>query len=602
MKMNRKAAAFITAGLMAISLCVPASFSVSAEGETANSITITPAKEGTHNYKAYQIFKGTLSGGETNPLDSEPKPTPYVLSDIKWGDNAAENFLEELKKDNSFKPSETADNIFKDAATAEDVAKILKGYADNSDVAIAFAKFAGEHTKGDAEAADAEAPYFMNNLAAGYYLVKDEAEITDSTPRTLNLLRVVGAVEVTTKEDLPTLDKKITAPNPKDEGKANAVNIGDSVTYELTSRVPNMQGYTKYFFVVNDDLAEGLTFDGADKVAITVGGNEIKNTAAKTYYTVQEGTAAEGHSFQIVFNSFYENFKNNANDVIKITYSATLNEKAKTDTTGNLNTANLTYSNNPNVASSGQPDSPDEPDGDDPKGKTPPSQTKTYSANLKIFKYEKVKNGETESEQKLTGAKFRLTSKDGSKKVILISGQAYEKDDAGTWYMLTDGTFTDTAPVEGAANAKYEKNSAGGYDKYKLVTNVVKTTEKENICTEAYVDADGYLTFNGLGQGTYLIEELVAPEGYNKLASPVEVTITDGDHSFDDGPVWTVSDNATIDNNTATARLEIENKAGSTLPSTGGIGTKLFFIFGAVMAIGSGIYLVTKKRMAGIEE
>ena len=601
MKMNRKAAAFITAGLMAISLCVPASFSVSAEGETANSITITPKFAGTHNYAAYQIFKGTLSGGEetTDPATSQVTKAPYVLSDIKWGDNVPSTFLADLQADSEL------GTLFTGAEDAAGVAEILKTYANDSAVAIAFAKFAGAKVTGTAKGSDNSADYVIDNLEAGYYLVRDEAAIADgenATPRTLNMLRVVGAVTMETKEDLPTLDKKINAPNPKDDGKANAVNIGDSVTYELTSRVPNMQGYTKYFFVVNDDLAEGLTFDGADKVAITVGGNEIKNTAAKTYYTVQEGTAAEGHSFQIVFNSFYENFKNNANDVIKITYSATLNEKAKTDTTGNLNTANLTYSNNPNVASSGQPDSPDEPDGDDPKGKTPPSQTKTYSANLKIFKYEKVKNGETESKQKLTGAKFQLTSKDGSKKVILISGQAYEKDDAGTWYMLTDGTFTDIAPVEGAANAKYEKNSAGGYDKYKLVTNVVKTTEKENICTEAYVDADGYLTFNGLGQGTYLIEELVAPEGYNKLASPVEVTITDGNHSFDDGPVWTVSDNAMIDNNTATARLEIENKAGSTLPSTGGIGTKLFFIFGAVMAIGSGIYLVTKKRMAGVEE
>lgn len=596
MKMNRKAAAFITAGLMAISLCVPASMTAYAGETDSYVITVNEATQG-YEYKVYQIFKG----------DVAIKDGKNVLSNIDWatGFNSAD-FLTQLKAAEEFKtvaPETEGDpktSVFAKATTAKEVAEILKGITGvTPEQMAAFARIAKANigtvapvTNSAYDATDKVYP--INVTGSGYYLVEETA-IPEGDPAGQEevysrfMLNVVGPADVTPKRDMPTLDKEITAPNPKDEGKANAVNIGDTVSYKLTSDMPDMTGYEKYYYVMNDTLSEGLTFK-ADSVVVKIGDTTL--TAAKDY-EVQIQTAAAPYTFQIVFKDFV-NRTEAKNTPITVTYDAVLNEKADTSTAGNLNTANLTYSNNPNKHYEGTPPTSDEPGDGEPTGKTPNRQTKTYSANVELLKVDEGGN-------KLTGAKFKIEGE--GKKIILINQTAYEKytgtDTTGIYYMLKAGTFTETAP-DPDTKTLYDND---GVDKYKKVTGVTSSTQKDNICTEAYVNANGVLTFNGLGAGDYTITELIAPDGYNKLEQPIEFTLTDGDHTFANGPAWTVSGGgATMNADKVTVNLSIENKAGSILPSTGGIGTKLFFIFGAVMAIGSGIYLVTKKRMAGVEE
>lgn len=151
MRKNRRIAALLTAGLLALTPCVSAGMMFASAADD-NSISITPAIEGTHNYAAYQIFKGTLSGtgAVDNPDTTEVNEAdPYVLSDIKWGDSIDSTaFLAALKGDAKFETGTPAKNIFEDADDAKEVAEILQSsVADKSDMANEFAKLAGKYLK-----------------------------------------------------------------------------------------------------------------------------------------------------------------------------------------------------------------------------------------------------------------------------------------------------------------------------------------------------------------------------------------------------------------------------------------------------------------------
>lgn len=113
----------------------------------------------------------------------------------------------------------------------------------------------------------------------------------------------------------------------------------------------------------------------------------------------------------------------------------------------------------------------------------------------------------------------------------------------------------------------------------------------EENTTDTIVVADGDVTIVGLGDGTYYLEETVAPAGYNKLTSRevVEITNTNLDAVVTDGTY-------------TNGGVQVVNNSGSTLPSTGGIGTTIFYVSGAVLAIAAVVFLVTKKRMSGEEE
>lgn len=108
------------------------------------------------------------------------------------------------------------------------------------------------------------------------------------------------------------------------------------------------------------------------------------------------------------------------------------------------------------------------------------------------------------------------------------------------------------------------------------------------IITEITTDETGKFNIQGFKPGTYWLEESAAPKGYNKLAKRIEVKI--GEYG-----------NLTIDgkdreNNLPITQVNVENKSGSLLPSTGGIGTTIFYIAGAFLVLISGVVLIAKKR------
>ena len=169
--------------------------------------------------------------------------------------------------------------------------------------------------------------------------------------------------------------------------------------------------------------------------------------------------------------------------------------------------------------------------------------TTTYTWKLPIYKYHK--DGDTQ--KALAGAEF-----------ILYKGTEENREYA----QVTNGKLTGWTTVKAEA-----------------------TTLKS--------DAKGMIAVEGLDADTYYLEETKAPDGYNKLAGPVKVEIS---HSvIDEGAHMT---HTLKQDTTVVAKVEIENKSGTELPSTGGIGTTIFYVLGSILVIGAVVLLIAKKRMS----
>ena len=192
---------------------------------------------------------------------------------------------------------------------------------------------------------------------------------------------------------------------------------------------------------------------------------------------------------------------------------------------------------NPNTSKLSYGDKGDE--SHTPSGTTPPSTTTTYTWDVDVFKY--PKDGETETA--LAGAKFTLSKNaDGSNPIALVS-------------------------------------------KGNNVYRVAKTGETDTV-TEITTDATGKFTIKGLDADTYYLTETAAPAGYNKLAGPVTIVIGEN------GVV-----NGTTEAPQGVDEVKVLNQSGAELPSTGGIGTTIFYVLGGVLVVGAAVLLVTKKRM-----
>lgn len=530
--------------------CVLAFTMAFAMGLTASAadytITINkPAGDIDRTYEAYQIFRGNLDGN--------------TLSDIEWGtgiDGAA--FLTELKKNSDYAS----------CTDAKTVAEKLASFTKNSDEAVAFAKLAGKFltdVKVTSSAGQITVP-------AGYYLLKDATAVTDNA-LSLNILEVVKDVTVSPKADHPTVDKKIGTDITTGVA-ANEATIGDKVPFVIASKVPQMQGYTKYFFVLNDSMTAGLTYN--KDVAIKIGATTL---AADAYDVTYDDTA---NTMKIVIKNFIQ-YKSQADADIVVTYSATLNENANLSTNkGNKNTVKLTYSNNPNVDYKGD----NEPTSTDPVGVTPEHVTVTYSTQLQLTKVD----GKDKS--KLEGVEFQITGT--SIKTAVSKGHYFKQDAAGTYYQLKDGTFTDTAPAP-ETESKYVSTSV----KYAEVTDSTEQTKMQKVTASGTTDANGLITFKGLGAGTYYITELKTLGGYNLLTAPitVEIKATPGTTSC----TWTAKVNgndATFDTKENMVKLTVENNKGSDLPITGGIGTTIFYVIGGLLVCGAVVMAITKKKLS----
>ena len=300
MKTNKnRLFAALTATTLALTPCFAAGMSAMAEGETptTHKITVSASKAADSDFSACQIFKGDVEGDK--------------LTNITWGSSKPAdltNFLKALKGEAAF--GEGASNKFAGlsaTSTAEDYAKVMSGIASTTDGANALARILGRFFTTAITDTD-PAKNIIDGVEPGYYLVKETTAASEQNPISLNLLKVVGTdVPITTKEDLPSINKLI---DEKGGIEANTASIGDVVPYIITSKVPDMTGYNKYFFILNDTLSTGLTYVD-NSISITVGGGAP--LTAGTDYTFTESSGA----IKIVFNDFYGKYNDNVGDAIR---------------------------------------------------------------------------------------------------------------------------------------------------------------------------------------------------------------------------------------------------------------------------------------------
>lgn len=251
-------------------------------------------------------------------------------------------------------------------------------------------------------------------------------------------------------------------------------------------------------------------------------------------YKVTKTTEPRG--FTLAFNN---NAEGNASilktgDVVTVTYYAQINEKAVVADEANVNKAKVEYGTNSH---------------------TEYDTTETYVWKMNIVKYtmKKAADSDQATEEKLAGATFKLSRDAAGAQVIKL----VKVND--TTYCLALPTETDTA------------------------VDTVTTGET------------GELVINGLADGTYYLTETKAPRGYNLLREPVKVTIGHKDANGKLTETSFVGNQTEMD---TSGVVKVENNAGAELPSTGGIGTTVFYVLGSAMALGAVILLVTKKRMA----
>lgn len=580
MKHLKRIAGLALALVMLVCMAVPV-FAVNTEetpNQTEHTITINNAKDG-HEYEAYQIFRGDISDGK--------------LVNVTWGSGVdatkTDALVAELKSNETLKTA-MAGGDFENLEPAEAVSEVVCTFGDNSEILDAFAEVVGKYLSDTKVSNKASEPYNEINVTGdGYYLLKDkDGSVSGNDAYTKYILKISDDTSVTTKTDYPTLEKTFSDGTDRKSGS-----IGQTVEYTVTSAVPNMDGYNKYFFIVYDTLDTGLTFNNDVKVALTKGDvtlNLVEDSASENHdYAVN----VNGQSFEVVLRDFIQYKTAYAGATITITYSATINENAVMTNEGNKNTAWLEFSNDPNFTYAGTTEDPDQPTGDEPTGETPKSVVTVYTTGIKLHK---ISDG-TPAEV-LTGAKFSIAG--DSAMAYKINGKVYLKDNTnGTYYRLKDGSYTTTAPTDDTAE-NYDSTT----DKYALVNGVTRGTKDETgMVKDGWVDANGNITFAGLGAGTYTINEDIAPTGYNSLKGSITITIGFTWDEENKVPVWTVTkngetvDDVAVDNNYIS--FDVINKAGMTMPETGGPGTTIIYVLGSVLAVGALVALVTRRRMRG---
>lgn len=388
----------------------------------------------------------------------------------------------------------------------------------------------------------------INNLPLGYYVVEDTGTKTPVSALMLDTTNPNPSIVI--KADQPSIDKVILdADSDKDEtpqddntdGNGTAQDVGSVVEFKLTSKVPDMIGYTTYTYIISDTMSNGLTPVDKDEdqtidVKVTIDGVIYNDFTVKQI----------DQSFTITFTNFI-NQKNNAGKDIVITYSAIINENALT-TDKETNTVNLEYSNNPNDSNS--------------KGKTPDKTVYVYDFDIVIDKY----TGDETTGDRLADAKFVLYKQDTNGNYLYYY---YNKDiDKVEWNELNEGEELEDV---------FAENYNGG-------TKI----------TEVATDNNGSAKFQGLDSGTYYLHETEAPSGYNLLEDDVTVTITATYGA--DGQITSSSATSTT-NGQYQQPQKVLNNAGAELPSTGGMGTTIFYVVGAILVLGAVVLLVTKKRM-----
>lgn len=518
--------------LMAMTMILSMSMTAFAAEAPKGTLTVNNTVAG-KTLDLYQIFTATKNGDNVaytlnsayegffqNKITGASKLTGEALSEKAYA------YVEE----------QVGDDGSKGATFAKDILGWILSASGETKTAV-------ESTHSTADTADTKT--VIDNLVYGYYVVYPlGATDTSTAPGNETVKSVTSLVNVTDttvtinmKSNYPTVVKKVNDKNADD------VNIGDTVTYTLTSKVPDMTGYTSYVFNFKDTLAKGLTFGSITSVKIgdvtinaDTDGTKAENTYTLTTKNNEDGTT----EIKIEMNKFLASNANKAGQEIKVTYTATLNKDAVTGFDPNTNKATVEYSNKP---------------GTNEKGESEPSIVDVHTFDFTIFKYY-LKD---ETQTALANAEFEL----------------YKANTAGN-AADTDAKINIVDEGKGVyRQATADEAKVTGFTSAKIVS-----------------DDDGKVLVKGLEAGTYYLRETKAPEGYNKLLSDIKVEIkpvydkTTGkltSYSVDYTYNGKTTNGAAITNKTDSPEVAVENKTGAQLPSTGSKGALMVTLAGIVL-------------------
>ena len=436
---------------------------------------------------------------------------------------------------------------------------------------------------------NADGTVILDNIAHGYWLIADTttgipAGATADRTSTLVILDTTDVI-VTAKNADMTITKDIT--NTTDPTNVSDHNIGDTVNYTIIATIdPNMAQYdpATYKYIITDTLSKGVVYDldptdddlepfTADnvkqvedlmdlKIRLDNNGNgkiDADDEDLSDYFTVNllgdDGDLTNGFTFTITGKTNWASSGKTGKVIVN--YNAVVNKFAVVGGVGNPNEVDLEFSNNPDTNSTGE---------------TPKDIVTSFTYQLNVTKVD----GKDEN-VKLEGARFAL---------YRLVGDPEKKE-----YVTIDG-----------------KNKVSGWqDTLPTVTINQGTPEEKTVNGNIVTDDNGRMSVSGLDAGTYYLTECVAPDGYNLLDKDVEITIA-AEYSADGKTITkltvTVDDEEAVAGNISNGELDVtvENFSGAELPSTGGIGTTIFYALGGLLAVGAAVFLVTKKRMSGVEE
>ena len=574
--------------LMAMTMILSMSMTAFAADAPKGTLTVNNTVAG-KTLDLYQIFTATKNGNNV----------AYTLN------SAYEGFFQSKITDASTLKGEALsekayeyvkDQVGTDGSNGAAFAKDIMGWILS---ASGETKTAVESTHSTTTTADTKT--VIENLIYGYYVVyplgatdTSTAPGNETVKSVASLVNVTGDASINMKSNYPTVDKKIIPAqsgsgitvgaivdaswdgshqmelddenNPEDtiaphsesdEKKAGDFGIGDTVTYQLTSKVPDMTGYNSYTFKFSDTLSKGL--DLKEVLSVKVGNTTLKagKTGTNTYALTYDKTS---RILTVTLNDFYNSYKNHTGETITVVYTATLNKDAVIGMNPNTNKAVVEYSNNPST---------------DKTGTSEPSTVDAHTFDFTIYKYYLKDQNNKEDKIALEKAEFELykgntegTAADEQAKVNIV--------DEG------NGVYR---------QATADEAKAADFTSAKIVS-----------------DADGKVLVKGLDAGIYYLRETKAPEGYNKLLSDIKVVIK-ADYDVKTGKLTSYSVDYTYNGKTTNGTaitdkdshpvVAVENKTGAQLPSTGARTALLLTLAGVVLfAFMAASSIYSKRREA----
>ena len=545
MKLVKRVGALCMAAAMAMSLSVTAF----AAGNGGNK-TLTVTGETLDNKKVYavQMFDARVTeGGSSNTFDN------YELVN-------AENWLKFFKA-TALEGGMGLTDQDKDGDTdADDVRAYLeKMTADSADVKTladkAQAWVRNYSTDFAVITSDDEAPAVADKetftqLKAGYYLVYPEGGSTGTGNRGTDAMLVNvptdANAEWAMKSTFPTVDKKVDTDGEGGNGAADngSAQVGDVVTFTLTSAVPDMSDYTSFYFGFTDNLTNGLK-------VVNNAGTDVNNgdnlTIDGLTVTIGGETVTTGYTVSLHDSVLKVEFKNlkgvteaarpeDMGKAIVVTYKAMITEAATT-TNPATNTIKVEYSNDPNT---------------DSKGESTPDESNVFTYKIVVNKY-------ADDVANLPGAEFILST-------------------------------SATAPTAEEIEAGYVDYT--GLIKLVGSAEVYRVAKPDEVGVNSFTTtANGDITISGLEAGTYYLHEVKAPEGYNKLKAPIEIKIEMTNAETGDATI-TVNDTKASGDGTV---VDVKNKKGIELPETGSIGTIGLTVAGVAIVL-VGVFAPRKKK------